>query len=153
RGFEQDTRNSPLSARSTRMTDKRVFIATWSPRLLSLMRIVVGLLFLQHGGQKLFGFPDAFPGGPPPMLSEIWVAGVLEFFGGLLIALGLFTRPVAFLLAGEMAVGYFQAHAKRGLWPLMNGGELAVFYCFVFLYLAVAGGGAWGIDSLWRRED
>ena len=111
------------------------------------MRIVIGLLFLQHGSQKLFGIPGS--GQPAPnfsWLSLMGAAGVLEFFGGLLILVGLFTRPVAFILSGQMAVAYFMAHAKQGFLPIMNRGELAVLYCFAFLYLSVAGGGVWSID-------
>jgi putative oxidoreductase len=119
--------------------------------LLSVLRIITGFLFIQHGVQKLFGLLGARPGGPPPLLSLSGIAGVLEFFGGLLIIFGLFTRPVAFILSGQMAVAYFMAHAPRGFWPAQNGGELAAFYCFVFLYLSAAGGGPWSLDSLWRR--
>src|SRR5215210_4884705 len=121
---------------------------TWSPRLLSILRIITGFLFMEHGGQKLLGFPAPMPGGTPTLMSLMGLAGILELFGGLLILLGLFTRPVAFMLAGMMAVAYFLAHAPGGFWPLLNKGELAVFYCFVFLYLAVAGGGVWSIDRL-----
>lgn len=123
----------------------------WAPRLLSVLRIVTALLFMQHGAQKLFGLLTVQPGATPPLLSMMGVAGVLEFFGGLLILLGLFTRPVAFLLSGEMAVAYFMAHAPQGFWPVLNRGELAALYSFVFLYLAVAGGGPWSVDHLWRR--
>lgn len=118
------------------------------------MRIVIGLLFLQHGSQKLFGIPGS--GQPAPnfsLLSLMGVAGVLEFFGGLLILVGLFTRPVAFILSGQMAVAYFMAHAPHGLLPIVNKGELAVLYCFVFLFLSAAGGGVWSVDHcLLRRE-
>jgi len=123
---------------------------TFAPYLLSLMRIVAAFLFIQHGGQKLFDFPAAMP-QPVELLSLIGIAGILEFFGGLLLLLGLFTRPVAFLLAGQMAVAYFMAHASKGFWPLVNQGELAVLYCFVFLYLAAAGGGKWSLDRLRKR--
>ena len=118
--------------------------------MLSIMRIVIALLFLQHGSQKLF----AIPAGPQPASFSllIVVAGVLEFFGGLLVLIGLFTRPVTFVLSGLMAVAYFMVHAPRGFLPLLNGGELAVLYCFVFLYLAVEGGGSWSVDEL-RRLD
>jgi putative oxidoreductase len=118
--------------------------------LLSVMRIVVALLFLSHGSQKLFGIPASpmMKGGSLPPLME--VAAVLEFGGGLLLLLGFFTRPVAFLLSGEMAVAYFMVHAPKGAWPLTNGGELAVLYCFVFLYLTVAGGGLWSLDNCCR---
>jgi putative oxidoreductase len=127
------------------------FNAQWAPRLLSVLRIVTGFLYAAHGSQKLFGFPPAQPPGAPPLLSLVGVAGLLEFFGGLLILLGLFTRPVAFILSGQMAVAYFMAHAPRGFWPVLNGGELAVFYCFVFLYLAATGGGPWSLDRLLRK--
>lgn len=124
----------------------------WSPILLSILRIVAALLFMQHGSQKLFGIPPSQQGGgSPPMFSLIWVAGVLEFFGGLLLLLGLFTRPVAFILSGMMAVAYFMAHAPRGMWPVVNQGELAVLYCFVFLYLSAAGPGPLSLDSKLRR--
>jgi len=129
------------------------FHAQWAPRLLSVLRIITGFLFIEHGGQKLFAFPPSGHGGPVPLLSLFGLAGMLEFFGGLLILLGLFTRPVAFILAGEMAVAYFMVHAPGGFWPLLNKGELAVLYCFVFLYLAAAGGGVWSIDHLWQRGE
>ena len=123
----------------------------WAPRLLSVLRIITGFLFVPHGAQKLFGLLGARPGGPPPLFSQIWFAGVPEFFGGLLILVGLFTRPVAFILSGMMAVAYFQAHAPRGFRTIQNGGELAALYCFVFLYLSAAGAGPWGPDSIWRH--
>ena len=127
------------------------FYATWTPRLLSVLRIVVAFLYIAHGAQKLFGF--LAPAGMPamPAFSLMWVAGVLEFFGGLLLLVGLFTRPVAFILAGQMAVAYFMAHAPGGFWPLQNKGELAVLFCFVFLFLAAAGGGEWALDRLTGR--
>ena len=118
--------------------------------LLSLLRIVTGALFMQHGVQKLFGMllsPDQPWSGAPPMFSQFWFAGVLEVFGGALIVLGLFTRPVAFLLAGEMAVAYFTAHLPQNFWPALNGGELAVLYCFIFLFLFAAGAGPWSLDA------
>jgi putative oxidoreductase len=125
----------------------------WTSRMLSVFRIVVGLLFMMHGTQKLFGFP---PSNMPPMpfnlFSQMGIAGVLETFGGALIVLGFLTRPVAFLLAGEMAVAYFQAHFPRGIHPTGNGGEPAVLYCFSFLYLMFAGAGAWSIDALFARR-
>lgn len=134
------------------MIDLDLFCSKWSPRLLSIMRIVTALLFMQHGAQKLYGGPADPSKVPVDLFSLMGLAGVLEFFGGLLILLGLFTRPVAFLLAGEMAVAYFMAHASKGFWPLLNRGELAVLYCFVFLYLASAGGGPWSGDHQWRRR-
>lgn len=124
-------------------------ITTWEPRALSVLRIVTAFLFLQHGMQKLFGFPVA-QRAPFDVMSLTGVAGLLELSGGLLLLVGLWTRPVAFVLSGLMAFAYFIAHAPRGFWTLANGGELAVLYAFVFLYLSVAGGGAWSIDRLRR---
>jgi putative oxidoreductase len=117
-----------------------------SPHLLSLLRIILAFLFIQHGSQKLFNFPAIKPGPALELFSLVGLAGVLEFFGGLLLLLGLSTRPVAFILSGLMAVAYFMAHAPKGFWPSVNGGELAVLYCFAFLYLAAAGGGPWSLD-------
>jgi putative oxidoreductase len=119
----------------------------WTPRLLSLLRMIAGFLFMQHGGQKVLGFP-APPHGPFDLFSLIGVAGALELFGGFLLLIGLFTRPVAFVLSGLMAVAYFIAHAGQGFWPMLNGGELAALYSFVFLYLSAAGGGEWSLDRL-----
>lgn len=130
-----------------------------TPRLLSVLRIITAYLFMAHGAQKLFGWfaPPPAPGATPPafeLLSQTGVAGVLEFFGGLLFLLGLFTRPVAFILSGLMAFAYFLVHAKMGPWllPGVNKGELAVLYCFVFLFFAAAGGGEWSLDRLLRRD-
>jgi putative oxidoreductase len=121
----------------------------------ALLRIVTGLLFMQHGVQKLFGLlvdPSRGPWtGAPPMFSQFWFAGVLETFGGALIVLGFFTRPVAFLLAGEMAVAYFQVHFPNSFWPILNGGEPVVLFCFIYLYLFAVGAGPWSIDALRRR--
>lgn len=128
------------------------FCAKWSPHLLSLMRIILAFLFMQHGGQKLFNFPIAMPGPPPELFSLVGLAGILEFFGGLLLLLGLGTRFVAFILSGQMAVAYFMVHAPRGFWPIANGGELAALYCFAFLYLAAAGGGPWSLERLWSKR-
>ena len=122
------------------------------PRALSVLRIIAGFTFSLHGFQKLFGAFGGLQGGTAAFGSQIWIAGVLECFGGLLILLGLFTRPVAFLLCGQMAVAYFQAHAPRGFWPVLNGGELAVLYCFIFLYLSIAGPGSGSLDSLIRKK-
>jgi putative oxidoreductase len=128
----------------------------WLPAAVhSLLRVVTGALFMQHGVQKLFGLladPSRPWTGPPPEFSQMWFAGVLETFGGLLIVLGLFTRPVAFILAGEMAVAYFQAHAPRGFWPLRNGGEPTVLYSLVFLYLFATGAGPFSLDAVLRRR-
>ncbi len=123
--------------------------ATWSPRLLSALRIVSAFLFMAHGSQKLFDLPLPGPGQLPTL---VLVAGILEFFGGLLLLLGLFTRPVAFVLAGQMAVAYFMQHAPQGFFPLVNQGELAALYCFIFLYLSAVGGGPWSVDSALARN-
>ena len=122
----------------------------WAPRLLSLMRIILAFTFTAHGSQKLFNFPESkhFTG---ELMSIVGLAGVLEFGGGLLLMIGLLTRPVAFLLSGTMAVAYFMAHAPEGFLPIVNGGELAVVYCWVFLYLAAAGGGPWSVDAMLMR--
>ena len=123
------------------------FTSAFRPHLLSVLRIVTGFLFIQHGGQKLLGYPV-------PMRSDFdlftlsGIAGSLELIGGALIIIGLFTRPTAFLLSGLMAFAYFIAHAPQGFWPIVNKGELAALYCFVFLYLSVAGGGSWSLDQL-----
>ncbi|HEX9291613.1 MAG TPA: DoxX family protein [Anaeromyxobacteraceae bacterium] len=126
---------------------------SWAPYLLSILRIVTAFLFMQVGTAKLFAFPGAIMpgGGTAPVASLPGVAGVLETFGGLLLLLGLFTRPVAFVLSGEMAVAYFIAHAPRGFWPVLNQGAPAALYSFLFLYLSAAGGGPWSIDALGRR--
>jgi putative oxidoreductase len=119
---------------------------TWAPRLLSVLRIVTGLLFLHHGTQKLLSFPPR-AGDAPALLSLLGVQGCLEIVGGLLIILGLFTRPVAFILSGNMAAAYFMAHFPKNFFPALNGGDAAILYCFVFLYLAAAGGGVWSVDA------
>ena len=119
---------------------------TWAPRMLSILRIMAALLFIVHGMQKLFGFPPT-ERGTPPLLSLMGLAGVLETFGGLLLLVGLFTRPVAFVLSGMMAVAYFMAHAPRGFFPATNGGDAAILFCFVFFYLFTAGGGEWSLDA------
>jgi putative oxidoreductase len=126
--------------------------AEWAPRLLSVLRIVAALIFLEHGTQKLFGFPPRASGLGPETFSLLWFAAVIEVVGGFLLLLGLFTRPVAFLLAGEMAVAYFIGHAPRNLFPALNGGDAAILYCFVFLYMASAGGGVWSIDEARSRR-
>ena len=122
---------------------------------LFLLRVVAGLLFLQAGGVKMFdwfgGVPAGF-GGHPKFLSQIWIGGALEFYGGLAVLLGVFTRPVAFVLAGEMAVAYFQFHQPQGFWPVQNHGEPAVLLCFIFLVFAAHGAGAWSLDARLRRK-
>ena len=122
----------------------------WAPRALSVLRIVAALLFMEHGTGKLFGFPAWPAHGGPPMFALLWFAGVIESLGGLLLALGLFTRPVAFIMSGEMAIGYWTSHAPRSFFPLLSGGDAAALYCFVFLYLFVAGGGSWSLDRARR---
>ena len=120
--------------------------SVWAPRLLSVLRIMTALLFMAHGTMKLLGFPTSDNPGPA-LFSLIGLAGVLEIVGGLLLVLGLFTRPVAFILAGEMAFAYFMAHAPQSFFPIVNRGESAVLFCFVFLYLAAAGAGPWSVDE------
>ena len=119
-----------------------------------LLRVVAGFLFSQAGGLILFGWFGGMPGqpSPPPLLSQTGIGGVLEFFGGIVIMLGLFTCPVAFILSGLMAVAYWQFHAPNGRWPVENQGMPAVLFCFIFLYIAAQGGGAWSLDALLRRR-
>lgn len=128
-------------------------LTKWSactPYFKSILRIVAGFLFILPGTMKLFAFPMGMPpdGGTAHFMTQIWIGGVLEFVGGALILIGLFTRPVAFILAGEMAVAYFQFHQPSGLLPIQNGGDLAVLYCFLWLYFSAAGAGAWSLDKL-----
>ena len=130
-----------------------VALSALQPHVLSLLRIVSGFLFWLHGAQKLLGlFGGVGGGGRADLFSLVGLAGVLEFFGGLLILAGLFTRPVAFILSGQMAVAYFMGHAPQGFWPIVNRGELAALYSFLFLYLAAAGGGPWSLDRLLRKS-
>ena|SRR5438105_3406683 len=124
---------------------------SWAPYLRSLLRIGTAVMFILNGTMKLFAFPiSIFPtGGTVPLLSLLGIAGMLETFGGILLLLGLFTRPVAFLLAGEMAFAYFIGHFPQGFWPPLNGGQPAVLYCFIWLYFSAAGAGPWSLDA-WR---
>lgn len=122
-----------------------------APHILSLMRVVTGLMFIQHGAQKIFGFP-APARGPFELMTQMGVGGVLELVGGALIVLGLFTRPVAFILSGMCAVAYFQFHAPNSLYPLANGGETVALYCWIFLYIFFAGPGAWALDNMSGRK-
>jgi putative oxidoreductase len=126
---------------------RREVSAEWTSRMLSVFRIVVALVYLQHPLAKFFGFPHlaAFDNLQP--FSLIWIAGVIELIGSLLLLIGLFTRPVAFILSGEMAVAYFMVRIPRNFFPLLNGGELDVLFCFAYLYLAFAGGGPWSVDA------
>jgi len=128
------------------------WLQRWQPQLLAILRVVVGLLFVEHALIKLAGFP---PGGKPGLQevgSFLWIAGVIELVTGALVTLGLFTRLAAFIAAGEMAVAYWMVHAKMGFYPAVNMGEAAILFCFVFLYLAAAGPGAWSIDGARRRS-
>ena len=118
-----------------------------------LLRVVAGFLFIQAGGLILFGWFGGMPGGmKPPLMSQTGIGGILEFFGGILIMLGLFTRPVAFILSGMMAIAYWQFHFPSGHWPVQNQGMPAVLFCFIFLYMAAKGGGEWSLDTLIRRR-
>lgn len=121
---------------------------SFAPQFLSILRIAAALVFIQPGTMKLFGFPITMPSGATlEIFSQIWFAGVLEVFGGALILIGLFTRPVAFILAGEMAVAYFQGHFPKGFWTIQNGGASAVLFCFIWLYFSAAGAGVWSLDA------
>ncbi len=120
-------------------------LSPYQPVIYALFRIVAGLLFAQHGAQKLFG---VLGGQAMPLVSQMGLAGLIEFVGGLLIALGLLTSPVAFVASGELAWAYFQAHFPRGFWPVQNGGQEAVIFCWAFLFIAAAGAGKWSLDAL-----
>lgn len=125
----------------------------WTGRMLSILRIVAGAVFITFGTMKLFGFPPLPQAMPPiPLMSQMGLAGTLETVGGLLIILGLFTRPVSFVLAGEMAVAYFQGHFPQSFWPSTNMGTPAILYCFLFLYFVFAGAGPWSIDAMIARR-
>jgi putative oxidoreductase len=121
-------------------------LGRFSPFLYALLRIIAGVSFAQHGAQKMFGVLGAH--GAVPLMSQFGLAGIIEFVGGILIAIGLFTSPVALIASGEMAVAYFQQHAPRGFWTIQNGGEPAVLYCFIFLYICSVGSGKFSIDSI-----
>jgi len=127
-------------------------LANWAPYLLSILRIVAALLFFEHGTQKLMGYPPGQPYTGFPNFSLLGIAGMLEFVGGLLLLVGLFTRPTAFIMSGEMAVGYFRAHLPRNFFPILNMGEITVMLCFFFLFLSAAGAGPWSLDRLWRKK-
>ena len=121
-------------------------VSKYAPEVLSIARIVIGLIFLEHGTSKLFDFPHGTM-AQPAMGSLIWFQGIIEIVGGVLFILGFLTRPVAFILAGDMAVAYFMAHASKGMYPMLNGGDAAILYCFVFLIYFVSGPGRWSVDS------
>lgn len=127
---------------------------SWSSQLQSILRIVSAFIFIQAGTMKLFAFPMGMPpnGGTAELFSQIGIGGILETFGGALLLLGLFTRPVAFILSGEMAVAYFQFHSPQGFWPIMNGGVSAMLFCFVLLYFSAAGAGVWSIDAMREKK-
>lgn len=126
------------------------WLSRWQPQILAVLRIVVGLLFLEHGLSKFFAFPVPFPVHPlPPLLVA---AGVIECVAGVLVTIGLFTRLAAFIASGEMAVGYFMQHFSQGFWPIANKGEAAILFCFIFLYLAAAGPGVWSVDAARTRS-
>jgi putative oxidoreductase len=131
--------------------DRTALTSIWAPRMLSILRIMTALLFLEHGTQKLLGFPPS-PNPGPALFSLLGIQGIIEAVGGVLLALGLFTRPVAFILAGDMAVAYFMSHAPRNFFPVLNGGDAAILYCFVFLYLTLAGPGPWSLDAMRDRQ-
>jgi putative oxidoreductase len=131
------------------VTSLSVSLERGRPYILSILRIVVALLFLQHGLQKYFGFPSA----GPPMRTILYVQGLIEIGGGILLLLGAYTRVVAFILSGDMAVAYFMAHFPRSFFPAVNGGDAAVLYCFTFLYIFFAGGGPWSLDRAVLRQD
>ena len=123
----------------------------WAPRILSIVRIVAALIFMEHGTTKLLGFPPSeMP--TPEVMSLMWIGGMLEMVGGALLVVGLFTRPVALILSGEMAVAYWMFHAPNGGFPLVNGGDAAILFCFLFLYIAFAGGGPWSVDAIFRGK-
>src|SRR5215471_13489605 len=131
------------------MSDIATLRLAWEPRMLSILRIIVGLLYMEHGLAKIVDFPHQQTHAAYAVFTlNPGLQGLLELVGGLLLALGLFTRAVGFILAGNMAVAYFMVHAPRGFFPLLNGGELAIVYCFVFLYFWIAGGGEWSLDRL-----
>ena len=127
-------------------------LSAYAPQVLSILRIVAALAFMQHGLMKIFDFPAPQAGAPDPLPALLVVAGWLEIVGGALLAVGLFTRPTAFLLSGMMAVAYWMAHGMQNFYPALNGGEPALLFCFVFLYLACAGGGPWSVDAIVRKK-
>ncbi len=135
------------------MFDLATLRLTWEPRVLSILRIMVGLLYFEHGLNKLFNFPATANHAPYQLFTLVpGLAGLLEVIGGALLAVGLFTRPVAFILSGEMAFAYFMVNAQRNFFPLVNGGDAVILYCFIFLYFFVVGAGVWSLDQVWASR-
>jgi putative oxidoreductase len=132
--------------------DIKAKAAAWAPQMLSILRIVAAVLFFEHGSQKLLGFP-ASPNPGPALFSLIWFAGAIEIVGGILVALGLFTRAAAFIMSGEMAFAYFIGHAPNNLFPVLNRGDASILYCFLFFYIACAGPGPWSLDRTVRHTE
>jgi putative oxidoreductase len=126
-------------------------MAAWAPRALSVLRIITGLMIIEHGMAKLLGWPVVAAFAQLKLFSLLGLAGTIELVGGALLIVGLFTQPVAFILSGEMAVAYFMVHAPRSFFPLINGGSLAIIYCFACLYLSTAGGGPWSVDATMKK--